>query len=60
MPIYVYRCPVCGDVAEIVQRSNERVAPPCLAHPTPTWMEPVTATANFTIKGYSAKNGYSK
>lgn len=60
MPIWDYRCPICGRVKEDQQR------PPLCDHcdhpdsGQPALMEKLPAAASFIIKGYSAKSGYSR
>ena len=47
MPIYVYRCPKCGQQTEIFTREQPPLKPRCLAHDA--LMVQVPAAANFKI-----------
>jgi hypothetical protein len=70
VPIYVYKCPQCGDVREIVKLSPMDLfhAETCDKGCTqtigtdtiPQILDRVPTAAAFTIGGFNAKNGYSK
>ena len=55
MPIFAYKCPVCGNKAEVLQKYNDP-APRCHVCMDPkyvklTVMERQLTTAGFEIKG---------
>lgn len=60
MPRFDFKCPACGTVSANVYRStaDARVPPICVN--CDAVMEKLPSAPSFTIKGFSAKNGYSK
>lgn len=63
MPTYTYECPVCGqrrtEVTSVADRDKGTFF--CAFHyPVSVYLNRVPDTPNFTIKGFTAKNGYSK
>lgn len=67
MPVYVYRCPVCGNEKQL-QRSIEKRDEPVVCgygvkqHRTPAevLMQRLPTSASFSVLGFNAKNGYSQ
>ena len=65
MPRFDYRCPKCGNVVEMnapLWEGAEMIPVCVMPGCTPEYpaMEKLPAAPNFTIKGFSEKNGYSK
>lgn len=66
MPLYVYRCDICGQEKEQLSMVDDRDRAPICMVWTPAAkrhavrMHRVPAAAAFTIGGFNAKNGYSK
>lgn len=68
MPLYDFQCPRCGFTHEYLLSAgaSEYYRPLCRMCwaddrvPGGIEMERVPTAANFTVKGYSATNGYSK
>jgi putative FmdB family regulatory protein len=60
MPLYTYRCHVCRTewslVRTVAERDQAAQCPRCLSWHT--WKKP--DAPNFQVKGFNAKNGYSK
>ena len=60
MPTYAYSCHTCynlwNEVRTLAARDQTAQCPRCKSFHTMK----VPTTANFTVKGFSAKNGYSK
>ena len=63
MPLFDFRCRACGYEAKDVLLNKRSQHPPnsptCPACRRIGSMDRQIASANFSIKGYSAKNGYS-
>lgn len=64
MPRHDYKCPECGRVAEFDKPEYAYCYCICIGVPGVDLamcqkMERLPAAPNFTVKGYSAKNGYS-
>lgn len=58
MPTYEYKCNVCQQNVELVQKMSEKVAPTC--ETCNVVMEPQLAASAFQLKGDGwAKDGYS-
>lgn len=63
MPRHDYRCPVCQRVQEVYDPMglpDYLIDLRCGTCPGSPSLEKLPSAPNFTIKGYSAKNGYSK
>jgi predicted RNA-binding Zn-ribbon protein involved in translation (DUF1610 family) len=67
MPRFDWKCPNCGFVEEMTIPFAESKAgeatyacPHCKGRDQIHWMTRQIPTTNFAIKGFSAKNGYSK
>jgi predicted nucleic acid-binding Zn ribbon protein len=61
MPSYLYKCPKCDAQTSRFKKIEDRDdAPICVQHKQPLVMERVPTSANFTVTGFNAKNGYSK
>jgi putative FmdB family regulatory protein len=62
MPIYTYRCDKCGSSYELLGKMEvedpKDFTPECFM--CGAALRKVPSAPNFTVKGYSAKNGYSK
>lgn len=62
-PIYPFKCPACGHTKDY-QFNNTTAASRAYLYCTECDpdqpMERIGHAANFVVKGYSAKNGYSK
>jgi len=56
MPIYEYNCPSCGLKYEILADSD-KIDKECRCGAV---LQKVPSAPSFIIKGFSAKNGYSK
>jgi putative FmdB family regulatory protein len=70
MPLYVYKCPACGLQREEMRTVAERDVLPCcngtlmevaepIGHELEVMQRVITAAA-FHVKGYAARNNYSK
>ena len=63
MPIYTYKCTMCGQAKDEIFKLSER--PDCIPcscatdgqHPTSMMLTP--SLSSFVITGYRASNGYS-
>lgn len=65
MGTWSYRCPDCGKIEDRSHYTWEGAHPIewCTCdpeHQSRTGMERQPSAPNFTVKGYNAKNGYSK
>lgn len=58
MPVFEYICERCGKSKEIITIKSDTSKVIC--YNCDTEMKRVMSVANFTVKGYSEKNGYSK
>lgn len=63
--LYDYECPQCGQIVRDVttDRNNpffEQTCLPCAEKHERVVLRRLPSAPNFTIKGFSAKNGYSK
>lgn len=59
MPIYEYVCRKCGEQFDAVQ-PNPAPCPPCPQCGEEENIDRKMGAPNFVVRGYSAKNGYSK
>lgn len=61
MPIYPFKCERCGNVEDRFYASFEQMvhepAPRCLNDGSR--LERVASASNFSVQGYSARNGYA-
>ncbi len=59
MPLFIYRCPTCKVTLEYLESQPtpypDRRCPACQ-----TVVFRVPSASSFIVKGFSAKNGYSK
>lgn len=64
MPIYEYECKKCGELYEVLQKIDDPPLEICTKiHKKKECggkLERLISAANFDIKGYSYKNGYSE
>lgn len=60
MPLYLFRCPVCAYEHEYLLSVGAAEYHRPLCRKCAAELERVPAAANFTVKGYSAANGYAK
>jgi putative FmdB family regulatory protein len=62
MPIFDYKCPRCLNIVEVLMTSKRKIQPVCpfCRVPEGVLMERQLSAPNFSISGFSAKNGYSK
>lgn len=58
MPLYLFQCPKCGEVFELLRPLRESHDP--IKHCGEEPMKRLPTTASFTVGGFNAKNGYSK
>lgn len=58
MPIWDYQCPICGTIKE--DQAEAPLCEHCDQEGQPVVMVKRPAAPNFTIRGYSAKSGYSR
>lgn len=59
MPIYEYECLACGRKYDAVQ-PNPAPAPNCPNCSEEERIQRRITAASFTVKGFNAKNGYSR
>lgn len=59
MPIYSYECLACKHDYDQIQQ-NPAPTPPCPNCGEVEKAQRKITASNFSIKGYNAKNGYSK
>lgn len=64
MPRFSYRCPECMFCFEeqrpIAERDFAQKCMRCAFNDRDSWIERIPDAPNFTINGFSEKNGYSK
>ncbi len=64
MPVYQYRCPECMMVWTLPRTIALRDAPTqcarCLFHDRTSCCERIPDAPTFVVKGFNAKNGYSR
>jgi len=64
MPVYEFECEDCGKIFELITIKSQKTAPcpECIGGPDdkPGRGIKVPSAANFVVKGYNAKNQYSK
>jgi putative FmdB family regulatory protein len=64
MPIYEYQCSICGFVFEEISKFDPvkiyRRCPRCKEKGKDVLAFKIFSPVNFNIKGFSAKNGYTK
>jgi len=62
MPVYVYECPQCKRIQELVQKFSERIFPLCFCSVSELdgiEMKPAIVSSTFILKGKCwAKDGY--
>ncbi len=62
MPIFCYACEYCGHVfEELTNKRNKKVSfcPICEENGIASNAHKIVTTANFVVKGFNEKNGYS-
>lgn len=59
MPIFVFRCPVCGLERDYLLMPGKTEEPHVCFH-CAAEMEKQPTAPNFTVQGFNAKNGYTK